>query len=244
MPTTPSIPYRVRQTAATAGTGNITLTGVDATYHRTFASHYGTGTSVIGYVLVGPTSNKFFEIGINSFVGSTNILTRTDAGVLASSNAGLRVNIPAAVTYDVLALDAGSHYVRTFTTTLVMDQMDHGGCFVFTGTTGVNVTLASIARVPLGGSYIFKNDGTANLTLNPFAGDTIVNIAANYIISPGESLILYRGPTSWHAIPLKTMTTIQTVIDGATAAKQTLKIFKNATAPSTGMTVGDLWVKL
>lgn len=76
MPTIPRVPYRVRGVSSTSGTGNITVAAADSLLYRTFSSHYGTGSTVIGYILVGPATNKFFEIGVGSFNGTTNVLTR------------------------------------------------------------------------------------------------------------------------------------------------------------------------
>lgn len=245
MPTIPRVPYRVRGVSSTPGTGNITVAAADSLLYRTFSSHYGTGSTVIGYILVGPATNKFFEIGVGSFNGTTNVLTRdADNKILASSNAGARVNIPAGVTFDVLAMDAGSHYLRTFTSALVLDQMDHGGAFMFTGTTATNVTLAPLARVPVGGSYLLKNDGTANLTLNAASGESITRMSANFTIIPGDGVLLYRGSSTWHFIPFRQQSSVFYNNAGTVTNKYNFTIHRSPTAPTTGMTDGDLWIQV
>lgn len=243
MPTTPSIPYRVRGLSSTAGSGNITISAANAQLYKTFPSYFGTGTSAIGYIIVGPDSNKFFEVGFNNYNGTTNVLTRdADNKILASSNGGARVNIPASVTYDVLALDVGQHYVRLFSAALVMDQMDHGGTFVFNGASSVNATLCPLNRTGSGCTYVFKNDGTASFNINPFAGDAIASVTPPYVVPPGDGVIVYRGPSTWHFLPFKSSANVFYWNGTSLIGRTNLTIWYSATAPAS-VPDGDLWIQ-
>lgn len=245
MPTTPSIPYRVRGVASTAGVGNVTVSAANAQLYRALSTHFGTGVTPIGYILVGPDSNKFFEIGFNNFNGTTNVLTRdADNKILASSNGGNRVNIPAATTYDVLALDVGQHYVRLFSSTLVQDQMDHGGTFVFTGGTAANFTLCPLARTGMGCTYVVKNDGTANLNVYPASGDAIspAGTSSPYVVPPGDGMIFYRGASAWHFLPFKSSPSVFYWNGASLIGRTNLTIWYSSTAP-VSVPDGDLWIQ-
>lgn len=239
----PRIPYRVRGISSNAGNGNITISPAVSSLYRTLSDHYGTGVTNIGYILVGPDANKFFEVGVGLFDGTTNVLVRDyDDKIMVSSNSNLRVNIPASVTYDVLALDVGQHYVHTFTTTLVLDQNDHGGNFVFLGSSPASITLCALVKAPMGCTYVVKNDGTANLTLQTGAGDSFAWLTNPNVILPGDGLIIYRGPSVWHVLPFKSSPSVYYWNGSSMVGRNNFTIWRSSTAP-VSVPDGDIWIQ-
>ena len=77
---------RVKETATTTGTGDITLGGTTTGY-RTFASAFAIGAQVY-YCIAHQTQNEW-EVGVGTLTGSTTLRRDT---VYASSNSGAAVN--------------------------------------------------------------------------------------------------------------------------------------------------------
>lgn len=80
---------RVKDTTTTTGTGSITLANSAPTGYRTFATAYGTGDTVVTYVI---ELNGEWEVGQGIFNGTTGLTRET---VFASSNSNALVNFSA-----------------------------------------------------------------------------------------------------------------------------------------------------
>jgi len=88
------MPYfadRVKDTTTSTGTGAITLAGVAPTGYQTFATGFGSGSRVIGYVIAAQSGSEW-EVGKGTFNGTTGL---TRDVVRASSNSGALVNFSA-----------------------------------------------------------------------------------------------------------------------------------------------------
>lgn len=240
-----ALPFRVRQTAATAGTGDITITGVDAALYATFASMFGTGTARIGYGLVGPTSNKFYEVGITNFNGTTNILSRTvDSQVLISSNAGNRVNIPPAVTYDVYALDLGGPQIAGIVTTpFNMNKTHLGNIFAWQCASNGSIVLPDVQYAAFG-AFLTIHNTTAqfNCTIAAVGGQTLWG-SSSWTLYPGEGVFVYGTNGQWYGQMIAGNQRIF-YTTGGDAFKTVTRIFYNASDPvGSGWTPtdGDIW---
>jgi hypothetical protein len=82
----PYLADRVQETTATTGTGAVTLAGAVAGY-QTFASGFGSTSSVIGYLIV---SGNNWEVGKGTFNGSTGLTRDT---VRSSSSGGSLITL-------------------------------------------------------------------------------------------------------------------------------------------------------
>lgn len=80
---------RVKDTTTSTGTGSITLAGVAPTGYQTFATAFGSTSTIVTYVI---ELNSEWEVGQGTFNGTTT-LTRDE--VLSSSNSNTLVNFSA-----------------------------------------------------------------------------------------------------------------------------------------------------
>lgn len=80
---------RVKDTTTSTGTGSITLAGSAPTGYQTFATAFGSGNTVVTYVI---ELNSEWEVGQGIFNGTTGLTRET---VLSSSNSGALVNFSA-----------------------------------------------------------------------------------------------------------------------------------------------------
>jgi hypothetical protein len=96
---------RVKETATTTGTGDITLAGA-VTQFKTFASRFAVGEP-FGYAIVGQSGSEW-ETGIGTLSGSTTLVRTT---VIESSNSDALVNFSAG-TKDVFCSAIGVSVTR------------------------------------------------------------------------------------------------------------------------------------
>ena len=82
----PYVADRVQETTSTAGTGTVTLAGA-VTGYRTFATAFGSSSTVVTYLLV---SGNDWEVGEGVFNGTTSL---TRALIRSSSNSGNAITL-------------------------------------------------------------------------------------------------------------------------------------------------------
>lgn len=192
--------WRAKQSTSTSGTGTLTLNAAGAAF-RSFAAAFGASSIKVLYTI---SSASYFEQGIGTFNGgSPGTLTR-DA-VLASSNAGALVSLPAGVS-DVFATFLPSQAeVVSFSATSTAQLADLGCIFHFTGTSAATLNLPAIATVPPNAGFIVRNSAALTsagiLTIDPNASEQ-VNGASTILLFPGESVQLYAVGGAWFATGL------------------------------------------
>ena len=188
------MPLRVAEITTTTGTGSLLLAGAPNAAFRSFAAHFGEGTTATFYVIEWDGG---FEIGLGSFNG-TNTLTR--GTIIRSSNSDAIVSLPAGSKTVFALLDFGEPEFG-FTEALSAAQVIAlpGSAARFTGTSPVTVPLPALASLPRGFSVAFVNDGTANLTLDPSSTETIGG-QATLVLAPGKRCTAVRRAAGWEAI--------------------------------------------
>jgi microcystin-dependent protein len=189
----PILPLRVQQSTSTAGTGTIALNAA-AAGRRSFQEQFGTGSSRIAYVISGAS---FFEIGYGAFDGgSPGTLSRDN--VLASSNAGALISLPAG-TADVFPfLDPGERGLVSGAGTVTIGLADIGNAVCWTGSLASSLYLPAIASVPPGRGLLVRNGGTAALTIDPNASE-LINGATTLVLAPTQAVELLRVGSVWAA---------------------------------------------
>lgn len=188
----PILPWRAKQSTSTTGTGTLTLDAAPAAA-RSFNAAFGSSSIVVRYVISWASG---YEIGIGTFDGgSPGTLTRSI--VLASSNSGALVSLPAGVK-DVFAwIDPGERRLIESTATTVNITPEHLGNYLYwTGTSAGTVNLAAIANVPLGSDIEIRNDGTALITVDANGSETI-NGFTTLTLAPNEAATLRRVTAGW-----------------------------------------------
>jgi hypothetical protein len=183
---------RAKQSTTTTGTGTLTLLAAP-TNARGFQAAFGVSSIVVRYVISGAS---FFEVGVGTFNGgSPGTLTRST--VLASSNAGALVSLPAG-TADVFAwIDAAQRsLIESASTSLTLTLADLGNQVIWTGTSAGTLNLPAIATVPPGSAIDVRHAGTAVLTLDPNAAET-VNGLTTLALMPGDAVTLIATTTGW-----------------------------------------------
>jgi hypothetical protein len=185
--------YRAKQSTDTTGTGTIVLNAA-ASNARSFAAAFGASSRRILYMIQWSTG---FEFGLGDFNGGTpGSLTR--ATVLASSNAGALVTLPAG-TKDVFAVfDPAAREVISISATATLALADLGNAVVFTGSGAASLNLPALATAPLGAGWLVINGGTAALTIDPNGAET-VNGAATLVLQAGASALILRSGSAWRA---------------------------------------------
>ncbi|MFN8993303.1 MAG: hypothetical protein ACK5X3_06525 [Pseudomonadota bacterium] len=185
--------YRAKQSTNTTGTGTIVLNAAE-TNARSFNAAYGAASRRILYMIAWQTG---YEFGLGDFDGGTpGNLTR--ATVLASSNAGALVTLPAG-TKDVFAVfDPAAREVVSISATATLALADLGNAVVFTGSSAATLNLPAVATAPNGAGWLVMNGGTAALTIDPSGAET-VNNAATLVLQAGASALLARNGAVWSA---------------------------------------------
>jgi hypothetical protein len=203
--------YRAKQSTNTTGTGTIVLAAAE-TNARSFNAAYGASSRRIMYAISWSTG---FEIGLGDFDGGTpGNLTR--ATVLASSNAGALVTLPAG-TKDVFAVfDPAAREVVSISATATLALADLGNAVVFTGSSAATLNLPAVATAPLGAGWLVMNGGTAALTIDPSGAET-VNGASTLVLQAGQAAMVLRVASAWQAAALGG-TAIGFALMGATSA--------------------------
>lgn len=185
--------WRAHQSSNTTGTGTLTLNAA-ASSRRSFQAAFGVSGKRVAYVISGAS---FFEMGYGDFDGgSPGTLTR--ATVVASSNSGSLVSLPAGTADVYTWIDASQRPVMTYSGATTLALADLGSVILWTGTGPALTTLPAIATVPEGEGYLFRNGGTAVLSLDGNASET-VNGVALLPVMPGQSVEILRIGSSWSA---------------------------------------------
>lgn len=190
----PILPYRAKQSTNTTGTGTIVLNAAD-TNARNFSAAYGASSRRILYMIAWQTG---YEFGLGDFDGGTpGNLTR--ATVLASSNAGALVTLPAG-TKDVFAVfDPAAREVISISATATLALADLGNAVVFAGSTAATLNLPAVATVPNGAGWLIRNAGSAALTIDP-AGSETVNGLTTLVVPLGMTAEVLRNGAGWTAM--------------------------------------------
>lgn len=186
--------WRAKQSTNTSGTGTLVLNAA-ATAFRSFMAAFGASSVKVLYCLSG---SSYFEIGIGTFNGgSPGSLTRDT--VLASSNAGALVSLPAS-TSDVFATFLPNQAETvSFSATTGVQLADLGCIFHFTGSSAATLTLPAIATVPPNTGIVVRNAATVAagiLTIDPNASEQ-VNGSTTLALYPGEAVMLYAVGGAW-----------------------------------------------
>jgi len=186
--------YRAKQSTNTTGTGTLVLNAAEANA-RNFSAAYGASSRRIMYCISWPTG---FEIGYGDFDGGTpGSLTR--ATVLASSNAGALVTLSAG-TKDVFAVfDPAAREVISISGTATLALADLGNAVVFTGSSAATLNLPAVATVPNGAGWLIRNAGSAALTIDPNASETINGLSV-LVLPPGMTAEALRNGAGWTAM--------------------------------------------
>jgi hypothetical protein len=210
--------YRAKQSTDTSGTGTVLLTAA-ATNARSFNAAFGASPRRVMYAISWAAG---FELGLGDFDGGTpGSLTR--ATVLASSNAGALVTLPAG-TKDVFAVfDPAAREVISISATATLALADLGNAVVFTGSSAATLNLPAVVTAPLGAGWLVMNSGTAALTIDPNGAET-VNGAATLVLQPGASAMLVRLSVAWQAAVISNHSAIgaQLVAAGSATAAHDL----------------------
>lgn len=185
--------YRAKQSTDTAGTGTIVLNAA-GTNARNFSAAFGASARRVFYCIQWASG---FEIGYGDFDGGTpGSLTR--ATVVASSNAGALVTLPAG-TKDVFAVfDTSAREVVAISGTSTLALADLGNVINFTGSSAATLNLPAVATVPIGAGFMVWNTGTAALTIDPNGAET-VNGAATLALQAGAYVEVLRLSVGWMA---------------------------------------------
>jgi microcystin-dependent protein len=186
--------FRAKQSTDTAGTGTLVLNAA-ATNARSFNAAFGASARRIMYCISWSTG---FEIGYGDFDGGTpGSLTR--ATVLASSNAGSLVTLPAG-TKDVFAVfEPAAREVVAISGTATLALADLGNTVVFSGASAATLNLPAVATVPNGAGWLIRNAGSAALTIDPNASE-IINGLSVVVLPPGMTAEALRNGAGWTAM--------------------------------------------
>lgn len=190
----PIVSYRAKQSTDTSGTGTLVLNAAGSNA-RSFQAAFGNTSRRVHYCISWANG---FEIGLGDFDGG-NPGSLTRATILASSNAGGLVTLPAG-TKDVFSvIDPAAREVISISATATLTLADVGNAVVFSGTAAATLNLPAVATVPLGAGWWVRNGGTATLTIDPNAAET-VNGGATLVLQPGQAALIYRVGSGWDAI--------------------------------------------
>lgn len=188
-------PLRAVQTTTTTGSGTLTLIAA-GTNNRSLAAALGSGTSVTHYCISSATN---FEFGIGTYNGgSPGTLTRTT--VIASSNSGALVNLPAG-THDVfLPFVPGMRGISTGTGSDALGASYWGEAYVWTGSTAQTLSIGFAATsVPAAASLLVINAGTGILTFDPYSTETVGG-SLTKTLYPGQWVEVFRRGSNYDCI--------------------------------------------
>jgi microcystin-dependent protein len=175
---------RVQQSTDTTGYGSLVL-NYGPTSARNFIAAFGSSAARVRYCISWSTG---FEIGIGTFDGgSPGSLARST--IVASSNAGAAVALPAGVK-DVFAwLDPADRPVLSLSASATLTAADAGNLVLYTGSGGATVTLPASTALPIGASIIVRHlNGPNEIYVSAATGD---GIDSTYVIlAPGHSVTL------------------------------------------------------
>jgi hypothetical protein len=205
-------PVRAKQTTTTTGTGTLTLIAPTSGRFRSFLAALG-GAAVTLYALDYGTG---YEIGIGTYDGGTpGTLTR--ATVLASSNGGALVTLPAGTTDVFLPGLPGLWGIRTGTGSDTLGVDIAGERYVWTGSSNATLTLPPVATFPSNQELPLLNAGTAILTVDGDGADPILGRGA-FLLYPGQDASVIRRGGAWDARGLREGWPIRKTGVGATVS--------------------------
>jgi hypothetical protein len=188
---------RAKQTTTTTGDGTLTLIAPTSGRFRSFLAALG-GAAVTLYALDYGTG---YEIGIGTYDGGTpGTLTR--ATVLASSNGGALVTLPAGTTDVFLPGLPGLWGIRTGTGSDTLGVDVAGERYVWTGSSNATLTLPPVANFPSNQELPILNAGTAILTVDGNSAETILGRGA-FLLYPGQDASVIRRGGAWDARGLR-----------------------------------------
>lgn len=106
-------------------------------------------------------------------------------------------------------------------TTLV--AADIGKALIWGDATNITVTLPSLATCPKGGSFVFMNTNSANMTIQRAGTDTIDNgpsSVTSIVVPPYSSLeiITATGTSLWHVVGANTMDSVSSLFGASLSA--------------------------
>ena len=193
------------QTTTTVGTGTLTLIA-PAANHRSFQAAAGNSSIVVCYRI---DYSGGHEWGVGTFDGgSPGTLSRTT--IIASSNGGSAVSLPAGTATVFLCWMPGARGRFTGTGSDSATAAYAGSEYVWTGSSDGTFTLAAVANFPEGlAEILFRNHGTAVLTLDGNGAETI-NGVATLKLGPGGWAVLSRRGSAWDARGKSSLTTVFT----------------------------------
>jgi hypothetical protein len=122
--------------------------------------------------------------------------------VVKSSNSDNLVALPSG-THDVwIYPDLCEPYIDSFSgTTQTLALADEGNVQRFTGAAGCTLSLPAVATLPSGFWFDALNVGTANLTLDPNAAETIEG-GASFALYPGQRGRVFYDGSGWRFLTL------------------------------------------
>lgn len=212
-------PLRAKQTTTTTGTGTLALLAAGAG-ERSFQAALGNSAVITPYVISG---SGFFEIGLGSYDGaSPGSLTR--ATILASSNSGSAVSLPAGTADVFIPFLPGLRGVRTGTGSETATRAWAGEAYTWTGTSAATLTLPAAAQFPPAIGLPVINAGTALLTIDGDGSETVGGVA-NLVLRPGQAVELIRRGSAWDAAGMATGAPSVTVATGTDNTSMTLAMF-------------------
>lgn len=212
-------PLRAKQTTTTTGTGTLALLAAGAG-ERSFQAALGNSAVITPYVISG---SGFFEIGLGSYDGaSPGSLTR--ATILASSNSGSAVSLPAGTADVFIPFLPGLRGVRTGTGSETATRAWAGEAYTWTGTSAATLTLPAAAQFPPAHGLPVINAGTALLTIDGDGAETVGGFAS-LVLRPGQAVELIRRGSAWDAAGMATGEPTLTVATGTGNTTMTVAHF-------------------
>ena len=186
---------RVKHTSTTTGPGTLTLIAESSAF-QSFNAVFGAGPVKVFYGISGAS---YFEFGIGTFNNAGPTLSR-DA-VFASSAGGSLVSLPSA-THDVFCWEHALFPVQVITGTASPSLAELTNHFLFTGGSVSTLNLPAVANAASGTFFPVTNLGTAALTIDANASETI-NGATTLVLLPGEAAFVFLRDTAtaqWTAL--------------------------------------------
>jgi len=190
-------PLATLQTTTTTGTGTLTLITGGANV-RSFNGALGSSSISTPYFIRFATG---YELGVGVYDGGVpGTLTRPSANVIASSNGGALVTLPAGTADVYIPYLPGLRGVSTGTGSDVLGSSVAGERYVWVGTiASQTLTLPPVATFPPGIGLLVENRGTYPLVVDGNAAETI-NGLASVTLYPGQSVEVFQRSSAWDGV--------------------------------------------